>query len=128
MIRLTLAGYRATETPIEGSRPFATERLYDEWIGFVIQGIDEAAGFAVDVSANRFNGGPEAFDQFIDVERDPDADRLAAHAALEGLWLEWCRPGAPGGDDCAGCRGACVYWPRPCRKGLIDVDEDGGPR
>jgi len=105
MICLTLAGYKEGDPPIDGSRPFARERLYDEWIGFVIQAIDGAAGTEVEVNANRFNGPGE------EISGDTEGK---AKAALERLWTDWRKPGGPGGPPCPRCGGECLRWPEAC--------------
>ena len=111
MIRLTLGGYRATDPPVGGSRPFARERLYDEWIGLCLQVLEERVGFRFDIHANRFNGPGEE----LVADAGEEAELAAVRDALGQLWAQWTSPGGPGGPACLQCgREPCPYWPEAC--------------
>jgi len=68
---------------------------YDHWIGYVVQNLEEAVGFEVDVKALPF--GIEAPDEGFDAEdkRFPDVATRIVRDALALLWRRFVEENPP---------------------------------
>jgi hypothetical protein len=69
----------------------ATEADFDRWVEYVMQGIDTACGFEVDVTQARWQSGPDR-DR---IRHATEEQEQTIREALICLWDAWCSEDAP---------------------------------